>query len=81
MAFCSKSIKKNARYLDICCLGFQASDIHTFQFSDYSALPNTHSFNDSFSALNNQRGLLPTQTDKQNQEGPKRDGDRTISIS
>lgn len=81
MAFCSKSIKKNARYLDICCLGFKASDIHTFQFSDYSALPNTHSFNDSFSALNNQRGLLPTQTDKQNQEGPKRDGDRTISIS
>lgn len=42
MAFCSKSIKKNARYLDICCLGFQASDIHTFQFSDYCALPNRH---------------------------------------
>lgn len=81
MAFCSKSIKKNARYLDICCLGFQASDIHIFQFSDYCALPNRHSFNDSFSALNNQRDLLPTQTYKQNQEGPKRDGDRTISIS
>lgn len=67
--------------LHICYLGFQASDIHTFQFSDYCALPNRHSFNDSFSVLNNQRDLLLTQTDKQNQEGTKRVGDRTISVS